>query len=434
MTVRFGWLALGVLANGGVASAEPDEMPAESHGMSAGPLGIEDTRNASGTAWQPDTTPMFMWHMRARGWTLGLHENLFIGYDDMSTRRGSNNLLSINWVMGMASHPIGTGDITFRAMLSGEPATVGDAGYPLLLQTGEAFEGEPLHDRQHPHDLFMEIAARYRHPLDDQLAIEVYAAPVGEPALGPPAYPHRFTAMADPLAPLGHHWFDSTHITFGVVTAGIYTRTVKLEGSWFNGREPDEDRWDFDFRELDSGSVRLSVNPTPDLSAQVSWGRLASPEVLEPDVSVQRTTASVIWSSRLDEGSDGAVTAGLAQNNPSAGPATYASLVEGALMLEDTHTLFTRVEVLDKTGHDLALPASMADETFAMGSFSAGYVYDFSNLGPIVPGVGGVGTVDLIGSSLEPTYGTRTPWGGMVFIRIRPPAMKMAMHGMPHAM
>jgi hypothetical protein len=357
-----------------------------------------------------------------------LHENAFLARDDSASTRGSDQFLSINWLMGMARHDVGDGDITFRAMLSAEPATITDGGYPLLLQSGESYHGAPLHDRQHPHDLFMELAARYRQPLTDTLGIEVYAAPAGEPALGPAAFPHRFTAYSDPLAPLGHHWFDSTHISFGVLTAGIYTRTWKLEGSWFNGREPDENRYNLDLRAPDSASVRLSVNPTPDVSAQVSWGRLASPELLEPDVSVQRSTASVMWNHRLgDAGDDVAVTGGVARNNPSMGPATYASFAEGTLLWSDTHTVFSRVEVLDKSGADLALPDTMAEQTFGMASVSTGYVYDFHDLGPIVPGIGGVATLDVIGSSLEPAYGTRTPWGGMVFVRLRPPTMKMPM-------
>ena len=422
---------VGVLAAARLASAQP--MGVEHHAMTTGPLGIEDTRDASGTAWQPDTTPMFMWHARIGGWTLGLHENAFLARDDSSSTRGSDQFLSINWLMGMARHDVGDGDVTFRAMLSAEPATIADGGYPLLLQSGESYHGQPLHDRQHPHDLFMEVAARYRQPLTDQLGVEIYAAPVGEPALGPAAFPHRFTALSDPLAPLGHHWFDSTHITFGVVTAGIFTTTWKLEGSWFNGREPDENRYNFDLRTPDSASARLSVNPTPDLSAQVSWGRLASPEALEPTTSVQRTTASATRNDRLaGDASDIGVTAGVAQNNPSMGPATYASFAEGALLLRDTHTVFSRVELLDKSGQDLALPDAMAEQTFGMASFSAGYVYDFRDVGPIVPGLGGVATLDVIGSSLEPAYGTRTPWGGMVFVRLRPPMMQMG--GMHHAM
>jgi hypothetical protein len=305
----------------------------------------------------------------------------------------------------------------------------------LLLQSGETFEGEPLHDRQHPHDLFMELAARYRQPLSSSIGLELYAAPVGEPAIGPPAFPHRYTAMGDPLAPLGHHWFDSTHITFGVLTAGIFTNTFKLEGSWFNGREPDENRWDFDFRQPDSFAARLSVNPTRDLSAQVSWARLDSPEALEPDVSINRTTASAIWNRELDEpGTDIGVTAAVGQNNYSMGPSTYASLVEATTMIKDTHTVFARAEALTKRGEDLALDPAMNDDTFRIGAFSAGYIYDLHQIPSLVTGIGFVGTVDVVGSTLGSVYDTRTPWGGMVFIRLRPPMMKMSgsMKSMPN--
>src|SRR5678815_3212932 len=175
-------------------------------------------------------------------------------------------------------------------MASLEPLTTGRDGYSLIGQSGESLDGMPLVDRQHPHDLFMEMAARYRHSLAGPLEIEVYGGPAGEPALGPVAFPHRPSAMPSPLAPLGHHWLDSTHISYGVATVGIGTRRVKLEGSWFNGREPDQDRYDLDLRGFDSFSTRLSVMPHPDLSVQASWGWLDSPEALEPDISVQRVT------------------------------------------------------------------------------------------------------------------------------------------------
>ena len=431
-------LAITVVATAlpGLAVAQPMEATGEMHedheGMESTPLGIEETRNASGTSWLPDSTPMFMWHARSGDWRLGLHTNSFLGYDSTATGRGDDQLLSINWIMGMATRSIGSGDVTFRAMLSAEPFTMPDNGYPLLLQTGESFQGERLHDRQHPHDLFMELAARYRQPIGDTLGIELYAAPVGEPAIGPAAFPHRFTSMGNPLAPLGHHWFDSTHITFGVVTAGVFTRMLKLEGSWFNGREPDEDRTDFDFREPDSFALRLSANPTRDLSAQVSWARLDSPEELEPDISVQRGTASVTWNHRLgDEMSNVAVSAAVGQNNPSSGPSTHAALVEAISMFADTHTVFARAEMLTKTGEELVLPVEMNDRRFGIGSFSAGYVYDFHQLGAIVPGIGVVGTLDAVGSTLGDMYGTQTPWGGMLFVRLRPAAMDQhAMHGM----
>lgn len=426
---------LAVSASAATVAAQPMEhehpMPAMGeHGDT--PLGIPETRDASGTAWQPDSTPMFMWHWMTGGWSVGLHTNVFGGFDGTTSERGDSKPISINWVMAMARHPVGAGDLLLRAMLSLEPLTVGKRGYPLVLQTGESLDGQPLHDRQHPHDLFMEIAARYRQPIADSVGLEVYAAPAGEPAIGPPAYPHRFASLSNPLAPLGHHWEDATHISFGVLTAGLFTRQLKLEGSWFNGREPDENRYDLDLRTPDSFAARLTVNPTTDTSAQISWARLDSPEQLEPDVSVQRLTASVMWNQRSEDPErDLAVVGVVGRNDPSMGPATTAGLAEAALMLRSEHTLFTRAEVLSKSGHDLALPAALADQTFAMASFSLGYVYDVSSLGEVVPGIGFVATVDVIGADLEPFYGTRVPWGGMVFVRLRPPEMQgMHDHGM----
>lgn len=413
------------------AGAEPMDEAMGKSPTSKAPLGLEESRDASGTSWQPDSTPMFMWHAQYGGWAFALHTNTFVGYDYMAKARGDKQFLSINWIMGMARHEVGTGDVLLRAMFSAEPGTLPGDGYPLLLQTGESWQGLPLHDRQHPHDLFMELAARYRQPLDDSIGVEIYGAAVGEPAVGPPAFPHRFSSFADPLAPLGHHWLDSTHITFGVITAGLFTRMFKLEGSWFNGREPDEKRTDFDFRKLDSVSARLSVNPTRDLSAQVSWARLDTPEALAPGVSLHRFTASAIWNQQLaDETSDLQITAAVGVNDPSTGPNTVASLIEGTLMLSDRHNIFARVEALTKSGSELVLPAALADQTFGMAGFSAGYVYDFQQLGVIVPGLGVVGTVDVIGRALEPFYDTRTPWGGIVFVRLRPPSMKMG--GMAH--
>ena len=413
---------------------QPEHDMAMEHGAMSTTLGIPETRDASGTSWQPDLTPMFMWHWMTGGWSLGLHANVFAGYDSKSSDRGGDKFISINWLMAMASHPVGSGDLLLRTMLSLEPFTVGKTGYPLLLQTGETLDGAPLHDRQHPHDLFMEIAARYRQPIGDSVGIELYAAPAGEPAIGPPAYAHRFSALANPLAPLGHHWEDSTHISFGVLTAGVFTRQLKLEGSWFNGREPDEDRYDLDLRTPDSFAARLTVNPTADTSAQISWARLDSPEALEPAVSVQRLTASVMWNQSA-RARNVALVGVIGHNAPSMGPSTTAGLGEAALMLRPEHTVFARAELMSKSGHDLALPEAMADQTFGMASFSLGYVYDARWLGDVVPGIGFVATVDAIGADLEPFYGTRAPWGGMVFVRLRPPEMSEhgAMSGM-HAM
>ena len=201
------------------------------HEPMRGPLGIARSREGSGTSWLPDASPMFGSMARAGGWHFMFHENLFVGWDAFDSQRGAGRMVGIGWVMGMASHPLGPGELTLRAMLSPEPATVGRGGYPLVLQSGESIDGEPLHDRQHPHDLFMELAASWTVPLGGDVALQLYVAPSGEPALGPTAFPHRPSAFSDPLAPIGHHWQDATHITFGVLTAGLFTRHLKLEAS-----------------------------------------------------------------------------------------------------------------------------------------------------------------------------------------------------------
>jgi hypothetical protein len=383
------------------------------------PLGLPMTRDGSGTAWQPDATPMQAHQLMAGGWMLMLHYSLHAGFDEQTGDRGDDKGFLLGWVMGMASHELAGGQATLRAMLSPEPFALGKTGYPLLLQTGEEVGGVPLHDRQHPHDLFMELAAAYAHAISDDVAVQLYVAPSGEPALGPVAFPHRPYALYDMAAPLGHHWEDSTHVSFGVVTAAVYTRRWKLEGSWFNGREPDEFRYDIDLRVPDSFSGRLTFNPSASWSAQVSYGYLAAPEAQEPGVRVQRATASVTYAGAIADHAAGA-TVVLGRNMPSAGPDTGAALVEGTVAAGGGITAFGRAELLEKTGADLVLPPADADRTFGIGALSIGAVYELPALHGVVVGVGARGTVNVIGSDLEPSYGTRTPLGVLLYAEVHP--------------
>jgi len=200
-------------------------------------------------------------HYMLGRWTLMLHGQGSFQYDWQGGSRGSSQLGVVNWAMAVATRPLGAGQLQLRAMLSAEPWTIGSRGYPLLLQSGESYRGAALHDRQHPHDLFMELAALYERPVARNVGLSLYLAPVAEPAVGPVAFPHRPSAAADPLAPISHHWQDGTHITFGVVTVGVFTGAVKLEASWFNGREPDDHRTGFDYAggRLDSYGARLGA-------------------------------------------------------------------------------------------------------------------------------------------------------------------------------
>ncbi len=233
------------------------QMPAgQTHDMptSDNPLGIGPAREGSGTSWLPDASPapQAMWH-RGR-LMLMLHGRAFAQFISTTTERGDRQFGSINWLMGMAQMPMLGGQLQLRTMVSAEPLTVGRCGYPNVLQTGELCRGTPIADRQHPHDLFMELAARYRRPINSSLAFELYGGPAGEPALGPTAFPHRLSAAPNPISPIAHHWMDATHIAFGVVTAGVHGRAWKVEASAFNGREPNDRRYDVTRAPLDSSA------------------------------------------------------------------------------------------------------------------------------------------------------------------------------------
>ena len=374
-------------------------------------------REGSGTSWMPDSSPVYAHHFMAGDWMLMLHYAATLGYDDQWSDRGSRRLVSTNWLMGMASHPLLEGQLTFRMMLSAEPATLGgEKALPLLLQSGETYGGVALHDRQHPHDLFMETAAIYRHAIAGGFGVELYAAASGEPALGPTAFMHRASAMNDPLPPIGHHWQDSTHISFGVFTAGLYNHWVKLEGSLFHGREPDEDRWNFDFGALDSYSGRLSLNPTQETSFQVSYGYVKSPEALRPDESLHRLTASGTYSG-------GAVSfTALWGRNLVAHQSSDSFLAEVNADLDGRNVPFARLEYVQKFGHDLVLPGD-PEARYDVLQVQVGTVHRFAQAGPVVPIIGIAFDISAVPDSVAGSYGTNTPIGAFVFVGLQPPRM-----------
>jgi hypothetical protein len=396
------------------------------HSMSTFPgpadLQFSHAREGSGTSWLPDSSPVYAHHFMVSDWMLMLHYAATVGYDDQWSDRGSRRVASTNWVMGMASHDLFGGQLTLRSMLSAEPATLGgEKALPLLLQSGETYGGVPLHDRQHPHDLFMETAAIYRHPLGKSLGVEFYAAASGEPALGPPAFMHRPSGMFNPFPPIGHHWQDSTRISFGVLTAGVYTKWAKLEGSVFHGREPDEDRWNFDLGSLDSWSGRLSLNPTQTTNFQVSYGYLHSPEALEPEVNLHRVTASASYTAPVFSQGSLAMTALWGRNIETGGHGSDSALVEATLDLDGRNAPFMRLEYVQKLGHDLVVPGDPeAKYDVFQGQF--GYLYRFTG-GAVVPFIGASVDIGLVPGSLEAEYGTRVPVGAFFFFGVQPPSM-----------
>lgn len=392
------------------------------------PLGVPDTRAGSGTSWLPDASPMHAAHYRLGGWTVMIHGAAFLQYDDQGGPRGADQTALVNWGMVAARRPLAGGALGLHAMLSAELWTVGRRGYPLLLQSGESYQGAALHDRQHPHDLFVELAASFERAAGGaggarDLAVSLYLAPVGEPALGPAAYPHRPSAAADPLAPLAHHWQDATHISYGVITAGLFTRAARLEASWFNGREPDEDRSDFDYsgRRLDSYSGRLSVNPTARWSLSAWYGYLQSPEALHPEESLHRYGAAALHSRPL--GARGAWASALiygANDAVGGGPMLPSVLLETNLDLDGTNTVFGRAEYVRKQAQDLAVTTAPPEQTYDVAAVSLGYLRAVWRAGGASLGMGALGTVSFVPASLASLYGRHTPVGAALYLRLRP--------------
>jgi hypothetical protein len=373
------------------------------------------TRESSGTSWQPDSTLMTGLHRMSGPWMSMVHGLINVIYDDQGGPRGATQTFSNSWLMFLARRELSDGAFGLRLMLSADPL-MGRDGYPLLFQTGETANGVvPLIDRQHPHDLLMEAAVTYSFDPTPRSSLFVYAGLPGEPALGPPAFMHRLSGMDDPQAPLGHHWLDSTHVSWGVVTGGYTWRNFKVEASAFNGREPDQDHYNIETGPLDSWAVRLSLNPTADWSLQASTGHLLSPEQLQPGVNVQRTTASASYNAPVALSWQTTVAWG--HNEPSTGQASNAFLIESELRLTPAHTLFARFERVGKDDLFLAGQA-LYGRLFVINSLTAGYVHDFADLGGVSFGVGALVSTYSYPSALNEAYGYR-PTSFMVFMHAR---------------
>ena len=379
-------------------------------GMAA--AGADLPGEGSGTSRLPGAEgAMHGLHLMAGKWMVMLHGYAWGSYTDQSGPRGRDEAFVTSMAMIDARRDLGGGStLQLRSMLSLD-ALMGPKGYPSLLATGETANGvTPLVDRQHPHDLFMELSARIDVPLGGKLTGFVYGGPVAEPALGPSAFMHRRSAKYLPLAPITHHWFDSTHITFGVVTAGLSTSRWQLEGSAFRGREPDQHRWDIETPKLDSWSVRATWNPSSYWSAQASYGRLKSPEALEPLVDEARTTASVQYA----RGGFSAL-AGFGMKNRLPGRTLTAWLAEANWDVTDHHSVFGRVE---NVANDELFPGPLDplhDRKFRVTRAELGYAYRIKLLGPLEAAIGGSGFVIAKPSALDAAYGkSPTGWTGFV--------------------
>jgi hypothetical protein len=374
------------------------------------------TREASGTSWQPDNSQHAGIHLMRGDWMLMGHALLNGVYDQQNGPRGDQKSFVSGMVMGMAKRSFANGDaVQFRAMLSPEPL-MGKRGYPLLLATGETANGiTGLIDRQHPHDLFMELSASYTHRLTATDNVFVYGGLPGEPAFGPPAFMHRMSVMDSPEAPISHHWLDSTHITFGVLTAGYIHDNWKLEASRFRGREPDQSRSNIETGPLDSTAVRLSWNPTHSLSLQSSWAYAKSPEQLDPTENQRKWSASAIYTVPVGQGGWWSTTAAWGNRSNGVEPLDAYAL-ESAIKPNAAWTIFARAE--RTANNELTTVAGHHGPTYTVGKTSLGVIRDW-RIGPHTQlGVGGLYALNFVPTSLKPAYGG-DPAGGMMFLRLK---------------
>ena len=422
----------------GVKPGEKHDMPGMDgeHKMkmsSSVNIGDPMAREASGTSWAPDSSPVYAkMKMYDDGAMLMLMGTGFIRYTSIGSSRdvsaageGSRSRADApTMFMAMYSRAIGEkAQIGFRGMMSLDPIIQKGWGYPLLYQSGELYRGQPIHDRQHPHDLFSELAITYSYKFDDKKSFYLYAGYPGEPALGPPMYLHRISGTNNPDAPIGHHWQDATHISFGVVTAGFSFGKAKIEASAFNGTEPNENRYNFDRPRLNSFSGRLSVNPTKNLSFQISYGYLKNPEPAEPEIRILRkTTASATYNKTLDENRNWASTFVWGQNYAN-GERSNSFLFESNYDFFK-NSVFGRFETVKKSGHDLVLDPPLDHGQFWVNAFSLGYVRDIVQGKGLDVGIGGKATINHNPSTLAPVYGGTTHGGWQVFLRFRPSKLK----------
>jgi hypothetical protein len=381
---------------------------------------------SSGTSVQPRAWAMPMVLTHIGPWQLSWMAQAFIVDVQQSQvntspgtlQRGGDKLYSTNWGMLGAQHSLAGGTLMLRTMVSLEPATITDRRYPELFQFGETAYGQPIVDGQHPHNLAMEIGAQYAHPLGKSV-FNFYYAPVGDPVLGPTAYPHRASAAELPQATLGHHYEDSTHIADNVATAELAWHTVHIEAGGFYGREPGENRWTLEFGPMNSWASRVTWLPARNWQAQISTGRLNHPEALSTG-DEERTTASIEYAT-----GERAATVIWGRDYKTAGHyAVNAITAEGVLPIERKNYLTGRFEwsQRDELFADRPALESTLPRWFDISAYTAGYTREVGNWHDAKFGIGANATVYGMDTSvrnvLTGIYGDH-PWGASAYLRVR---------------
>lgn len=356
----------------------------------------------------------------AQPWTTMYHGYAFLTSNRQGGPAGEQDFDSVNHLMMAASRTWGRRTLDLLGTFAAEPMTVTPSGAPLLFQRGETYRDVLLVDRQHPHDLVVQLGARLSVEFSPKRSVQIGASPVGEPTVGPTPFVHRLTSSENPLAPLAHHNQDSTHISADVLSAGVRLGPLGLEVSAFHGREPDENRWDVDQGGLDSYAARLSWRPSPEMYIQVSAARREHPEEIE-EGNQTRQTASVEFERRR-EGGFAAATLVAGRNLLEDGAQEWGTLLEGIWKFRGRHFLFGRAERVDRDLFELQnkaqRPVTVPARRVAVEALTIGYTRELPSLRTLETGLGAALTVYRFDDRLEAAYGDR-PVSAQIFLRVR---------------
>ncbi len=398
------------------------------HNNSSFSLNSPMQRDGSGTGWLPDSSPMYMYMWQKDSWGFMAHGSAFFRYNNQNIlntsadKRGGSNFDIPDWLMFSVHNKINDKNlISFRSMLSLDQLTMGGAGYPLLFQSGETWKGKELVDKQHPHDLFSELSLTYSFAPDKNNNFFVYLGLPGEPALGPTAFMHRLSAFNNPNAPLSHHLQDSTHIVFGVATLGYQYQNIKIDGSFFSGREPDENRFNIDLPKFDSYSARATVNIGSDFNLQASYGFIKEPEPVHPGIDVQRTTLSVLHNKMFDQNTNLASAFVIGINMPTGHVAQSSVLIESELEFYKNF-LYLRGEYLQRRAEELAITSVNLEHLFNAFALTFGGSKTLFSFNKLDLNLGAQVTVNPIQKDLQDIYGN-IPFSAQVFLRLFPEKM-----------
>lgn len=393
----------------------------------------------SGTSWLPKSTPDYGYMLNTKDVAFMFHGSISPRYTSQnifnSDKRKGQNFNAPSSFMGMMQTSIFDNDrLTLNAMFSLDPFTVGSPGYPLLFQNGETWRGIPLFDIQHPHDLFSELSLTYSYAFTKKFSMFGYFGLPAEPAFGPTAFMHRPSYFSNPDAPIGHHWQDSTHITFGVGTLGLIYDDFKLDASAFNGNEPDENKLNIDLPKLDSYSVRLTLNPYKNLSVQTSYANVAEDcnksRIKETTSRLNKLTLSTTYNNLIDDSEKNytncstSIVYGVNKNDQSL---EHSALLESELMLWRKNHFYSKLEFVQKNSDELQLPSKETKlyNIFGLTVGASRTILSFSNT---IVNLGLQGTLDFPDKDLEASYG-KIPFSAQVYLKITPDLM---MHNHEH--